>query len=105
MTVELRQLKYFLAVAEELNFARAAERLHMTQPPLTVAIRKLEEELGVRLFERTTRRVQLTDAGERFRERSERIVADVQAAKQDAADASDVPAALTLARAITLATR
>lgn len=89
MAVELRQLKYFLAVAEELNFARAAERLHMTQPPLTVAIRKLEEELGVRLFERTTRRVQLTDAGERFRERSERIVADVQAAKQDAADASD----------------
>lgn len=89
MAVELRQLKYFLAVAEELNFARAAERLHMTQPPLTVAIRKLEEELGVRLFERTTRRVQLTDAGERFRERSEGIMADVQAAKQDAADASD----------------
>lgn len=87
--MELRQLKYFLAVAEELNFARAAERLHMTQPPLTVAIRKLEEELGVRLFERTTRRVQLTDAGERFRERSEGIMADVQAAKQDAADASD----------------
>jgi DNA-binding transcriptional LysR family regulator len=87
--MELRQLKYFLAVAEELNFARAAERLHMTQPPLTVAIRKLEEELGVKLFERTTRRVQLTEAGERFRERAEKIVLDVAAAKQDAADASD----------------
>ena len=61
--MELRQLRYFVALAETRNFHRAAERLHMSQPPLTVAIRKLEEELGAALFVRGTRGVTLTPAG------------------------------------------
>lgn len=61
--VELRHLRYFVALAETLNFHRAAERLHMSQPPLTVAIRKLEQELGTPLFIRGVRGVTLTEAG------------------------------------------
>lgn len=61
--MDLRQLRYFSTLAETLNFHRAAERLHMSQPPLTVAIRKLEEDLGVALFERDPRGVRLTAAG------------------------------------------
>lgn len=77
--IELRQLQQFLAVAEALHFGRAAERLHMTQPPLTQAVRKLESQLGLRLFERTSRSVTLTAAGRALQEAGQRLLNQAQA--------------------------
>ena len=78
--MELRHLRYFAAVAETRHFGRAADGLHMAQPPLSQAIRRLETELGVELFARTTRQVALTGAGEVFRTDVERILTAVDEA-------------------------
>ena len=64
--MEIRQLRYFAVLAEELNFTRAAARLHISQPPLSLQIAQLERELEVRLFDHTNRRVTLTEAGASF---------------------------------------
>jgi DNA-binding transcriptional LysR family regulator len=75
--LELRHLRYFLAVAEELHFGRAAQRLHMAQPPLSQQIRRLEETIGHALFVRSSRSVKLTVAGEALRDRVKRTIAKV----------------------------
>jgi len=79
--MELRHLRYFLAVAEELRFARAAERLHIEQSPLSRAIKELEEELGVVLFARTTRSTQLTRSGKLFLEHVRRVFTALEQAR------------------------
>lgn len=88
--MEIRQLQIFLAVAEELNFTRAAERAHCVQSNVTAQIQSLEQELGVPLFERLGRRVLLTDAGRRLMPYAEKVLGTINAARK-AVSHGDVP--------------
>jgi DNA-binding transcriptional LysR family regulator len=80
-TMELRHLRYFVAVAEELHFGRAAERLHVVQPAVSEQIRKLEQELGVRLLNRTKRTASLTEAGAALLVEARRVLQQVEMAR------------------------
>ena len=87
--MELRHLRCFVAVAEELHFARAAEKLHIDQSPLSRTIRELEDEFGTRLFTRTTRSTRLTHAGKVFLERVPRIFAALEQARDGVKSAAN----------------
>lgn len=95
--LELRELRYFIAVAEELNFTRAAARLNMAQPPLSAAIGKLERKLGVTLLERTSRRVTLTPAGATLLEQGRIAVEATEAAAERTRRQGAQPDHLTVA--------
>jgi LysR family transcriptional regulator, benzoate and cis,cis-muconate-responsive activator of ben and cat genes len=86
--MDLRQMRYFLALAEERNFTRAAERLHMAQPPLTRQIRALEDELGAPLFVRTTKGVELTEAGQALLDEVPNLLSLAQRARERTVAAS-----------------
>jgi DNA-binding transcriptional LysR family regulator len=93
--VDLRRLRYFVAVAEERHFGRAAARLHLSAPPLSQRIRELEGDLGVTLFERTSRRVTLTPAGERLLVEARDVLRAAERFEAAATEMAAAPAALT----------
>src|SRR5579875_3155222 len=81
--MELRQLRYLVALAEELSFTRAAANEHVAQPALSQQIKRLEEEVGLALVERTTRHVRLTEAGQLLVVRARRVLAELEAARTE----------------------
>src|SRR6201993_3887647 len=87
--MELHQLRYFCAVAETGSFSRAAERSHVSQPSLSQQIRKLEDELGARLFDRLGRSVRLTDLGNAFLPRARGVLRDLEAARGEVVERKD----------------
>ncbi|MEV7394821.1 LysR family transcriptional regulator [Streptomyces sp. NPDC091215] len=89
--MDIQQLRYFLAVADELHFGRAAERLHVTAPPLSRRIRELEHELGRELFVREHHRVELTPFGQVFQGRADEVVRSFDGLRQLADDHQDMP--------------
>ena len=93
--MEIRQLEIFQALARELHFTRAAERVHCVQSNVTTQIRALEDELGAPLFDRLAKRVTLTDAGKRFLPYAERVLSTIEEARRTSA-ASSVPAGALL---------
>jgi DNA-binding transcriptional LysR family regulator len=101
--IELRHLRYFLAVSEELHFGRAAQRLHIAQPPLSQAIRKLEHELGVSLLRRTSRVVTQTEAGRVFAEEARNVLASFDRALAEARKSGGVGTKLRIGCAVDLA--
>src|SRR3954462_7737160 len=94
--MELRRLHYFVTLAEELHFGRAAERLHIVQPAVSQQLRRLEAELGVTLVERSTRRVALTDAGRRFLPEARATLAAAERARAAVARSASGPVTLRL---------
>jgi DNA-binding transcriptional LysR family regulator len=94
--VDIRRLRYFVAVAEERHFGRAAARLHLTTPPLSQRIRELEDDLGVVLFERTSRRVALTPAGERLLVEARDVLRAMERFDAAAAEVATGPTTLTV---------
>ncbi|MFL5928356.1 MAG: LysR family transcriptional regulator [Gaiellaceae bacterium] len=91
--VELRELRYFSVLADELHFGRAAARLHISQPPLSQTIANLERKLGTKLLDRTSRQVRLTSAGAVLRDHAQRVLGDVDDAVAAARDAAVAEAA------------
>ena len=95
-SVELRALRYFLAVAREENITRAAALLHMTQPTLSRQLMQLEEELGVKLFRRSQHRIILTDAGVLLRRRAQEIVGLAERAARELHPAEEVSGEISI---------
>jgi DNA-binding transcriptional LysR family regulator len=94
--LDMRKLRYFMAVAEELNFGRAAERLHIAQPVLSRQIRSLENELGMQLFERDSRGTELTIAGKQLLEDGRFLLAESKAVRQRLSQAANLTVTVTV---------
>jgi DNA-binding transcriptional LysR family regulator len=84
--VELRQLEYFIAVASEMNFSRAAQRVHVVQSALSTSVSKLEKELGVELFDRSRQQIKITPAGELFREHARQVIHSARIARDSVSE-------------------